>query len=92
MTVSLDSNNYHVIINANLSEFRIGFEQTSYTVNETIGMLEVCARMFEPSEDISLGSVSISIGAETVQGSAGIVCRDYTYFITVHCHLFDSQM
>ncbi len=39
-------------------------------------MLEVCARMFEPSEDTPLGSVFISIGAETVQGSAGIVCRD----------------
>ncbi len=42
-------------------------------------MLEVCTRMFEPSEETPIGSVQISIGAETVQGSAGIVCRDYTY-------------
>ncbi len=54
-------------------------------------MLEVCTRMFEPSEETRIGSVQISIGAETVQGSAGIVFRD-AYFITVHCHLFDSQM
>ncbi len=61
-------------------------------MNETIGMLEVCARMFEPSEDTPIGSIQISLGVETVQGSAGIVGRNYTYFITVHCHLFDSQM
>ncbi len=53
-------------------------------------MLEVCARMFEPSEDTPLGSVSISIGAETVQGSAGIVCIGILH--TVYCILFDSQM
>ncbi len=53
-------------------------------------MLEVCARMFEPSEDTPLGSWSISIGAETVQGSAGIVC---TVEIGIfHYCLFDSQM
>ncbi len=65
----------------NLSEFHIGFEQTSYTVNEMIGMLEVCVRMFEPSEETPIGSVQISIGVETVQGSAGIVCRDYTLIL-----------
>ena len=51
-----------------------------------IGMLEVCVIMFEPLEETPIGSVSITIGVETVQGSAGIVCRD-AYYITVYSHL-----
>ncbi len=39
-------------------------------------MLEVCVTMFEPPDDTSLETVTISIGVETVQGTAGIVCRD----------------
>ncbi len=73
---------YHLSIsNANLSGFRIGFENTSYIVNEGIGM-EVCVRMFEPPEDTALRIFTISIGVETVQGTAGIVCRD-AHYITV---------
>ncbi len=45
-------------------------------MDEGVGMLEVCARIFA---DAPLGSVSIAIGVETVPGSAGIVCRDATY-------------
>ncbi len=74
-----------------LSGYRIGFEQTSYRVDEGIGTQEVCVRMFEPPEDTPLGIFTISIGVETVQGTAGIVCRD-AYYITVYCMVFDSQM
>ncbi len=75
MTVSY---NYSImiIINAYLSGFRIGFENTSYIVNEGIGMFQVCVVMFEPPEDTPLGTLTVSIGVETVQGTAGIVCRD----------------
>ncbi len=45
-------------------------------------MLEVCVRLFEPLEETPLGTVSFDIGVETVQGSAGIVCRD-AYYIAV---------
>ena len=60
----------------NFSAFRIGFENTSYIVNEGIGFLEVCVRLFEPPEESSIGRLTIGIGVETVRGSAGIVCRD----------------
>ncbi|XP_064387566.1 uncharacterized protein LOC135335869 isoform X2 [Halichondria panicea] len=50
--------------------FRIGFENTSYIVNERIGFLKVCVVMFEPPEDTSLGTLTVSIGVETVQGTA----------------------
>ena len=33
-------------------------------------------RMFEPPENTPLGILTISIGVETVQGTAGIVSRD----------------
>ncbi len=39
-------------------------------------MLEVCVRMFEPPENTPLGTLTVSIGVETVRGTAGIVCRD----------------
>ncbi len=32
--------------------------------------------MFEPPEDTPLGPLTISIGVETVRGTAGIVYRD----------------
>ncbi len=64
------------------SGFRIGFERTSYIVNERIGTLEVCVRMFEPPEDTSLGPLTVSIGVETVQGSAGIV---YVEMLLQYC-------
>ncbi len=54
-------------------------------------MLEVCVRMFEPPENTPLGTLTVSIGVETVQGTAGIVYRD-AYYITVYCILFDVQM
>ncbi len=66
-----------------LSAFSIGFENNSYTVDEGIGMLEVCVRMFE---EASLLVTIGTIGVETVPGSAGIVCR-YAYYITVYCML-----
>ena len=62
--------------NYNISGFRIGFEQTSYIVNKGIETQEVCVRMFEPAEDTPLGTLTVSIGVETVQGTAGIVCTD----------------
>ncbi len=88
MTVSYDYSIIISIIHANLSGFRIGFEQTSYRVNEGIGLLEVCVRMFEPAEESSLGSITISIGVETVRGTAGIVCSDAV--TTLHVYILHS--
>ncbi|XP_064387533.1 uncharacterized protein LOC135335856 isoform X2 [Halichondria panicea] len=50
--------------------FRIGFERTSYIVNEGIGTQEVCVVMFEPPENTPLGTLTVSIGVETVRGTA----------------------
>ena len=36
----------------------------------------MCVRLFEPPEEDSIVELTIDIGVETVQGSAGIVCRD----------------
>ncbi|XP_064387630.1 uncharacterized protein LOC135335892 isoform X2 [Halichondria panicea] len=55
------------IIIADDDSFRIGFERTSYIVNEGIGMLEVCVRILEPPEGTR---ISVSIGVETVRGTA----------------------
>ena len=55
-------------------------------------MLEVCVRMFEPPENTPLGTLTVSIGVETVQGTAGIVCRDRCCYNTAYCILFGSQM
>ncbi len=47
--------------------------------------------ILEPSDETRLGpEIDIAYMVEIVPGSAGIVCRD-TYYITVHCILFDSQ-
>ena len=51
----------------------------------------MCVRMFEPSENTLLGTFTISIGVETVQGTAGIVYSD-AYYITIYCILFGPQM
>ena len=45
----------------------------------------MCVRMFEPRDDTSLGSLTVSIGVETVEGSAGILCRDAGTINTVYC-------
>ncbi len=36
----------------------------------------MCVRMFEPPEESSIGRLTVDLGVETVQGTAGIVCRD----------------
>ena len=71
------NNNIKIIyVFKNFSAFRIGFENTSYIVCEGIGFLEVCVRLFEPPEESSIGRLTVNLGVETVQGTAGIMCRD----------------
>ena len=54
----------------------IGFENTSYTVAEDIGSLEVCVRVFEPNNrtelELPIEMPAISVVAETVAGTAGM--------------------
>ena len=33
----------------------------------------MCVRMFEPPEESSIGRLTVDLGVETVQGTAGIV-------------------
>ncbi len=53
-----------------LTGYRIGFENSSYTVNEGVGSLEVCVRMFEPPDDIPIDGNFI-VAVETVADTAG---------------------
>ena len=46
-------------------------------------MQEVCVVMFEPPENTPLGTLTISIGVETVQGTAGIVCEMHTTLLCI---------
>ena len=46
-------------------------------------MLEVCVRMLEPLEDTPIGILTISIGVETVQGTAGIVCTELQMLLSI---------
>ncbi len=48
----------------------------------------MCVRMFEPAEESSIGSITISIGVETVHNTAGIVCSDAVTTLHVYCILF----
>ena len=51
----------------------IGFENTSYTIVEDIGSLEVCARVFEPNDRTVIPiERPISVVAETIAGTAGM--------------------
>ena len=54
-------------------------------------MLEVCVRMLEPLEDTPIGILTISIGVETVQGTAGIVCTELQMLLSI-ASCIDSQM
>ncbi len=54
-------------------------------------MLEVCVRMLEPLEDTPIGILTISIGVETVQGTAGIVCTELQMLLSIAICI-DSQM
>ncbi len=51
----------------------------------------MCVRLFEPPEESSIGELMVGLGVETVQGTAGIVCRDAVTTLFIAC-LFDSQM
>ena len=50
---------------------RIGFEETAYTVNEEAGVQEVCVRVFEPNETMSLDAMITAVIATRV-GTAGM--------------------
>ena len=47
----------------------IGFANTSYTVNETIGMLEVTVQVFSPPDEQTLPA-TVNLVIQTVSGSA----------------------
>ena len=50
----------------------------------------MCVRMFEPPEESLIGRLTVDLGVETVQGTAGIVCRDAATLLSIYCILFDS--
>ncbi len=50
--------------------YRIGFVNTSNTLNEGVGFHVVCVRMFEPPDDVSI-SDSFVAAVETVADTAG---------------------
>ncbi len=50
--------------------FVLGFENTSYTIDEGVGFQEVCVRIFEPRDDITI-RVNLLVALETVVDTAG---------------------
>ena len=52
----------------------IGFERSSYTVNEGVasGKLEVCVRVFNPEDDQSLAATT-SLAIQTLQGEGELI-------------------
>ena len=61
--------NYDVIANyyeINIVIVRIGFDETAYTVNEEAGVQEVCVRVFEPDERMSLDTEITAVTATRV--------------------------
>ena len=54
--------------------FRIGFENTSFVVDEEVGMQEVCVRVFEPGVMTEIPpDTSIFATVRTVPGTAGML-------------------
>ena len=54
---------------------RIGYENTTYTVDEDVGTLEVCVRVLAPDDSIELpltGGMTITAVVETIAGTAGM--------------------
>ena len=54
---------------------RIGFENTTYTVDEGIGSLEVCVRVLVPDDSVELpltGGTALIAVVTTVAGTAGM--------------------
>ena len=59
---------------------RIGFENTTYTVDEGIGSLEVCVRVSVPDDTVVLplfGGLTITAVVTTVAGTAGMHVYSY---------------
>ena len=48
----------------------VGFEELNYTVNESDGIVEVCAAITSPPEDADL-NVTVILSASTIDGTAG---------------------
>ena len=89
MIVSLNiCNAYHTYALALYSlAIVIGFVDTSYTVNETIGMLKVDVRVFNPPDDLALPA-TVNLIVEAVSGSASKSTNPA--YLTYWCCLFIS--
>jgi len=49
----------------------VGFERTTYVVNETDGQVELCVNVTRP-EDQNIGDVTFNLIVETRDGTAGM--------------------
>ena len=50
---------------------RVGLERTAYIVNENTGVVEICARVFEPSIPCPI-DFAFNLTIDTIDGTAGI--------------------
>ena len=61
---------------------RVGFEETLYQVNETSGIVEICAVVFEPVIDCPI-EFDFNVTFETRDDTAG-TCIGISYCIPIH--------
>lgn len=54
----------------NIVPIHIGFEQTKYTVNESVGTVEVYVSVFDPPDEVIL-PLPIDLVIQTIPGTAG---------------------
>ncbi len=52
--------------------FRVGFENITYTVSEGVGSQQVCVRMLEPPDDVTITTDDFLVAVETVEDTAGV--------------------
>ena len=54
----------------NIVFIRIGFEPTEYTIEESVGKVEVYVRVFEPPDEQFI-PLTIDLTVQTIAGTAG---------------------
>ena len=68
----------------------MGLEKTFYRVSEDVGLVEVCAIVYEPNGNLACPiSFPFDVSLSTEDGSAGIpTALLYVYMMTTSLHLF----
>ena len=64
----------------------MGFDRTTYMVNETDGQVELCVNVTVPA-DQNIGDVTFSVRVETQNGTAGMSNKSHGWKLCISGHL-----